>query len=242
MAGVDARRSRRGRGGVGGAARRHARPTPCAPSSSIDWRTTRCPAGLPWSTPSRATRAARSSSPSSRLESTRSDSELLHVDGRGDRESPSPDAQPAGPPQPPDAALHPRAAPGGPGGGGRYGDERHHHPQHREVVLVGLRVHRRGHRSRRLHPARGDRRRRVGHARPGRRVGPHLELRAARHRAGAGELPGRRHRSRPALRPGRRGRGRQHRLPPGALHGRPAHQHVALPPGPAVDEAARADR
>ena len=50
-------------------------------------------------------------------------------------------------------------------GRGRPGGERDRHPQHGPLVLVGLRLHRRGHRSRRLPRARGDRGRRLGHAR-----------------------------------------------------------------------------
>ena len=67
---------------------------------------------------------------------------------------------------------------------------------------------------------------------------PDLGLRPAGHRAGAGELPRRRNRPGAALRPGRRRGGRPDRLPAGALHGGAADQHVAVPPRPAVDEAA----
>ena len=37
------------------------------------------------------------------------------------------------------------------------GVQRHRHPQHGAILLVGLRLHRRGHGSRRLPPARGHR-------------------------------------------------------------------------------------
>ena len=55
---------------------------------------------------------------------------------------------------PADAPLHPRAPPGGlRNAEARRRGERHHHPQHRAVLLVGLRLHRRGHRSRATSPA-----------------------------------------------------------------------------------------
>ena len=52
--------------------RRHVRPRTCSAFLARAWPTTRCPAGLPWSTRSRGTRAARSSNPTSCLESIRS--------------------------------------------------------------------------------------------------------------------------------------------------------------------------
>ena len=69
-----------------------------------------------------------------------------------------------------------------------------------------------------------------------------MGLRASGAGASPGQLPGRWDRSRPALRPGDRRRGRTHRLSPGALDGRPPDQHVAVPPGTAMDEAAAPHR
>ena len=98
-----------------------------------------------------------------------------------------------------------------------------------------------GHRPRRLRPPRVHRRRRLRHARTHGRVGSRLGLRHPGHRPGAGQLPRRRHGPRSALRPRRGGRRRPHRLPAGPFHGRPAVQHVALPPRPPVDQAVAAD-
>ena len=96
------------------------------------------------------TRAARSSSPASQPGvDPRVTTSFTTLTRRGDRPRPAPDAEPAGPPQPADAALHPRA-PRTPceEAEADAGVQRHRHPQHRALVLLGLRLHRRGHRSR----------------------------------------------------------------------------------------------
>ena len=114
------------------------------------WPITRCRAALPWSRCFRATRAARSSSPASNPGPSRREGGIHDVDRRGDRACAPPDPQPARPPQPPDAPLHPGAPAGGPGRRGRCRGERHRHPEHGSIILVGIRLHRRGHRSGRL--------------------------------------------------------------------------------------------
>ena len=244
MAGVAAPGPRRGRRGLGRAARRHVRPTSCAPfllerlaDYKVPRRITvvdalpRNESGKVAQVPPRAWSRPRSDR----------DGELHHVDGRGDRARAAPDAQPAGPPQPADAPLHPRAPRGGRGSGGR----RRRRASSSSAAPGGPSP--RATASSPRTPTRATSRstRRSKATCPPcsrwRRVGTDLGLRPPRHRPGPGELPGRRDRPRTALRPGRGGRGRPHRLPAGALHGRPAHQHVAVPPRPAVDEAAPAD-
>ena len=97
--------------------------------------------------------------------------EQPHAARREDRARVPPDPQPARTPQPADATLHP----GDPGrrGGGRS-RPRHRasrHPRHGAFVLIGLRDTSRKTRSPGLRAARGDRGRRVGHARAGGRMG-----------------------------------------------------------------------
>ena len=73
-------------------------------------------------------------------------------------------------------------------------------------------------------------------------LGTAMGLPAPGDRPGTRPLPGRWNGPRPALRPRRRRRRRPHRLPAGPVSRRPTGPHVALPPGPAVDQAASLHR